>query len=62
MFFHFADMLLLLHFALDPFIYVLCRTDYYKRFKNVMSQIFCSDDDDEFAELPEMDRDRAICY
>ncbi|XP_070492197.1 beta-1 adrenergic receptor [Chironomus tepperi] len=61
MFFHFADMLLLLHFALDPFIYVLCRTDYYKRFKNVMSQIFCSDDD-EFAESPEMDRNRAICY
>ncbi|KAG5680559.1 hypothetical protein PVAND_010059 [Polypedilum vanderplanki] len=52
-----ADVLLLLHFTFDPYIYVLCRTDYWLRIKNFMKQICCLKEN-EFAEFPKMDQER----
>jgi hypothetical protein len=55
--FYSADVLLLLHFTFDPYIYVLCRTDYYKRIKNFAKQICCLKED-EFAEYIKTDQER----
>lgn len=38
LFFKVADYLLLIHFTIDPYIYVLLRTNYWKRFKYFLNE------------------------
>lgn len=54
-FYQIADFLLLIHFTMDPYIYVLLRTNYWIRFKSFMSQLLFKKDH-EFAEIPKMDQ------
>jgi hypothetical protein len=56
-FYQIADVLLLIHFTLDPYFYVLLRTNYWIRYKNFMKQLFVKRNDD-FAELPKADPDQ----
>lgn len=53
-FYQIADFLLLIHFTMDPYIYVLLRTNYWIRFKGFLSQLRLKKEDD-FAELPKTD-------
>jgi hypothetical protein len=54
-FYQIADILLLIHFTMDPYIYVLLRTNYWIRFKSFTSQLLLKRND-EFAELPKADQ------
>lgn len=55
-FYQIADFLLLIHFCMDPYIYVLLRTNYWIRFKSFARRLLCKTED-EFAELPKIDQD-----
>jgi hypothetical protein len=57
-FFQTTDFLLLIHFTMDPYIYVLSRTNYWIRFKRTLTRNVPSLRNDEFAELPELDQKR----
>lgn len=56
-FYQIADFLLLIHFSMDPYIYVLLRTNYWLRFKSFLSEILYKREQDGFADLPIADRD-----
>lgn len=51
LFFRIADALLLLHFTFDPYIYVIMRTDYWKKIKNFILNQFRFKEQDELAEM-----------
>lgn len=50
-FFLIADALFLLHFTLNPYIYVIKRTDYWKKIKNFFFNQFRMKEQDELAEI-----------
>jgi hypothetical protein len=60
-FYKIADFLMLIHFASDPYIYVLLRTNYWLRFKNFVKQLLCKKNEKaefaEFSELPKTETD-----
>lgn len=56
-FYKIADFLLLIHFAMDPYIYVLLRTNYWIRFKSFVKQLLCKNNENAyFAELPKIEQ------
>jgi hypothetical protein len=57
-FYKIADFLLLIHFAMDPYIYVLLRTNYWLRFKGFVKQLLCKRREEKFADLPKTEVDR----
>lgn len=50
-FYQIADFLLLIHFTLDPYIYVLLRTNYWIR----LSQLVAKKQQNDFVELAKTD-------
>lgn len=58
-FYEIADFLLLIHFTMDPYIYVLLRTNYWIRFKSFASRLLLRKEDD-FAEMPKTGQDHQI--
>ncbi|CAO1400488.1 unnamed protein product [Diamesa serratosioi] len=52
-FFKIADILILIHFGLDPFIYVLMKTNYWMRLKSFICELkFCKSPKKKFLALP----------
>lgn len=52
-FYKIADILILIHFGLDPFIYVLMKTNYWMRFKNFVCELkLCKTHKKKFLALP----------
>lgn len=49
-------MLILIHFTMDPYIYVLLKTNYWIRFKSFMRQLLATTDNEDLAVLPKMDQ------
>lgn len=58
LYFHAADFLMLIHFSIDPYIYVLLRTNYWKRLKYFLNKIIQNRKHDDCEATRDLDRNQ----